>query len=162
MPTSTRDAPFCPRLACLALLTVLAGCATTRATDAQAAIAEVARLERERFAALERNDLASLARMLAEDLVYCHPNGRCETRAEFLAALQTGALRYRRISVLEMRPRPVGGAVLVHGRIGLDAEIEGTAANLRLVYTDLYVRRNGRWQLVAWQSTRAPGIAASP
>jgi uncharacterized protein (TIGR02246 family) len=147
---------------CLALLAVLAACAAAPTADAPPAAAEVARLERDRFAALERNDLAALATMLAEDLVYCHSNGRCETRAEFLAALRSGAMRYRRIAVLELRPRLLGDAVLVHGRIGLEAEMQGTPARMQLVYTDLYVRRNGRWQLVAWQSTRAPEAPPPP
>jgi ketosteroid isomerase-like protein len=147
---------------CLALLAALSGCASAPPGGAGSAAAEVAALERARFAALERNDLATLGTMLADDLVYCHSNGRCETRGEFLEALRSGAMRYRRIAVLELRPRSVGEAVLVHGRIDLDAEMQGTAVRLQLVYTDLYARRDGRWRLVAWQSTRAPEAAAPP
>jgi hypothetical protein len=28
--------------------------------------------------------------------------------------------------------------------------------DIRLLYTDVYVRRDGRWLLAAWQSTRVP------
>lgn len=121
--------------------------------------AAVEALERQRFAALERNDLPALEQALAADLVYCHSNARCETRAQFLAALRDGSMRYRRVEVLELRARNVGGAVLLHGRIDLDAEMAGSAARMQLVYTDVWAQRDGRWQLIAWQSTRAPGPA---
>lgn len=100
--------------------------------------------------------------MLSDDLVYCHSTGRCETRAEFLEALRNGAMLYRRIAVRALQTRAIGDAVLVHGRIDLEAEMQGAPARLQLLYTDVYVRRDGRWQLVAWQSTRAPDGPTPP
>lgn len=134
---------------------LLAGCVTPVATPGDV----VEALERQRFAALERNDLPALEQALAGDLVYCHSNARCETRAQFLAALRDGSMRYRRIEVLELRSRAVGDTVLLHGRIALDAEMAGSTAQMQLVYTDVWTRREGRWQLIAWQSTRAPAPA---
>jgi hypothetical protein len=32
----------------------------------------------------------------------------------------------------------------------------GNALNFGVRFTDVYVRRNGNWQMVAWQSTRLP------
>ncbi|MEZ5459008.1 MAG: nuclear transport factor 2 family protein [Steroidobacteraceae bacterium] len=149
--------------ALLPSILVLAGCVRPVATPGDAAapdtVAAVEALERQRFAALERNDLPALERALAADLVYCHSTARCETRAEFLAALRDGGMRYRRIEVLELRSRVVGDAVLLHGRIALVAEMAGNPAQMQLVYTDVWARRNGRWQLIAWQSTRAPAPA---
>ncbi len=147
---------------CYALLLVLAGCASAANFATAPAASQVAQLERERFAAMQRNDLAALATMLAEDLVYCHSNGRCESREEFLEALRSGAMRYRRIAVRELRPRQIGDVVLVHGRIALEADLQNAPARLQLVYTDLYARRAGRWQLVAWQSTRLPDEPPAP
>lgn len=142
---------------------LLASCVTPVAMRGDAAapdsVAAVEALERQRFAALERNDLPALEQALASDLVYCHSNARCETRAQFLAALRDGSLRYRRIDVLELRSRAVGDTVLLHGRIALDAEMAGSTAQMQLVYTDVWARRDGRWQLIAWQSTRAPAPA---
>jgi len=139
---------------------LLPGCVTAASTGGDApaadAIATVEALERERFAALERNDLPALEQALAADLVYCHSTARCESRAEFLAALRDGSMRYRRIELLELRGRATGDAVLLHGRIALDAEMAGQQARMQLVYTDVWARRDGRWQLIAWQSTRAP------
>jgi ketosteroid isomerase-like protein len=146
-----------PALIALLLLPVssLGGCAA-RATTAAGPLEAVTALERARFAALQANDLPALETMLAPDLRYCHSTGVCETRAEFLAALRSGQMRYRRIEVLALEPRAVGDAVLIHGRLDLEAEMRGNAVAMQLVYTDLYTLREGRWQLIAWQSTRAP------
>ena len=42
------------------------------------------------------------------------------------------------------------------GTVGVNGEQAGQALSMRIVYTDVYVNRDGRWQLLAWQSTRLP------
>jgi ketosteroid isomerase-like protein len=144
-------------LAILALL--LAACAA-RAPAAAATLDTVVAIERARLAALQANDLQALEAVLAPDLRYCHSTGVCETRAQFLDALRSGQMRYRRIEVLALEPRAAGAAVLIHGRLDLEVESRGTLIPMQLVYTDVYAQRAGRWQLIAWQSTRAPAAPA--
>ena len=149
-----------PRARALALLPLLlAGC-TASITLETGQLDTVSALERARFAALQANDLARLETMLAPDLRYCHSTGVCESRAQFLDALRSGTMRYRRIDVLALEPRAEGKVVMIHGRLALEAEMRGTPVQMQLVYTDVYARRDGRWQLIAWQSTRAPAPAA--
>jgi hypothetical protein len=113
-------------------------------------------VERERFAAMVAVDRPGLERMLADSLKYCHSNGRCESKAEFIGNLLSGQMKYRSIEVLEIQPRPVGTAMLVQGRLAIEAEQAGEPLSLRLAYTDVYESRGGIWQMVAWQSTRLP------
>lgn len=113
-------------------------------------------VERQRFAAMVAVDRPKLERMLADSLKYCHSNGRCETKAEFIDNLESGQMKYRSIRVLEIRPRPVGTAMLVQGRVAIEAEQAGEPLSLQLAYTDVYESRGGIWQMVAWQSTRLP------
>lgn len=113
-------------------------------------------VERERFAAMVAVDRPKLERMLADSLKYCHSNGRCETKSEFIGNLLSGQMKYRSIQVLEIQPRPVGTAMLVQGRVAIEAEQAGEPLSLRLAYTDVYESRDGVWQMVAWQSTRLP------
>ena len=134
----------------LAPLWLAAACASTPPQEAVAAI------ERARFAAMTRRDAAALEPMLAQELLYCHSNGECETREQFLATLASGRIRYRAIEPRELRVRAYGEVAVVNGRIEVDGEIGGRPAALTLIFTDVYVRRDGRWQLIAWQSTRAP------
>ena len=117
---------------------------------------EIAALERRRFEAMVAADGALLEPMLSERLRYCHSNGRCETKGEFLAGLAGGALRYRAIEVLELEPRLVGTAMLVQGRLQLSVEQQGEAQQLQVAFTDVCESPTAGWQLVAWQSTRLP------
>lgn len=156
-PRSTPDAHV--RALALLPLLLLAGCAAS-VTLETGQLDEVTALERARFAALQANDLPRLETMLAPDLRYCHSTGVCESRAQFLEALRSGTMRYRRIDVLALEPRAEGKVVMIHGRLDLAAEMRGTPVQMQLVYTDVYARRGGRWQLIAWQSTRAPAPAA--
>lgn len=132
------------------------GCATGRQSPS-----DVQDLERARFAAMVRQDVDALAPMLADDLRYCHSNGLCETKSQFLESIRTGSIRYRAIEVRDLHARAADGAMVVHGTIDVDGELRGRAVRLRLIFTDVYVRRDGRWQLLAWQSTRLPEAAAT-
>lgn len=154
-------------LAACVLLGGVAGCAGTGgqrddaggsavAGSGVSAAGVVEGVERERFAAMVAVDRPKLERMLADSLKYCHSNGRCESKAEFIGNLQSGQMKYRSIQVLEIQPRPVGTAMLVQGRLAIEAEQAGEPLSLRLSYTDVYESRGGIWQMVAWQSTRLP------
>lgn len=136
--------------ACAAFVVSLVGCtAAPRATTD----AEIETLERVRFAAMTRQDAETLRPMLADDLVYCHSNARCESREQFLQTIATGVIRYRAI---ELRVRRVGELVLVNGRADIDGLAEGRPIAMQVVFLDAYAWREGRWQLIAWQSTRVP------
>jgi hypothetical protein len=118
--------------------------------------AEIDALERRRFAAMVAVDQGVLEELLSERLRYCHSDGRCEGKAEFLQALGSGRLRYRSIEVLELQPKVVGNAMVVHGQANVAAESRGQPVQFRMVFTDVYESTATGWRLVAWQSTRLP------
>lgn len=105
---------------------------------------------------MTRQDTEALRPILADDLVYCHSNARCESREQFLETIATGAIRYQVIEPRELRVRRDGDVAIINGRIGVEGAAGGRPASMQLVYLDVYVRRDGRWQLAAWQSTQVP------
>jgi hypothetical protein len=113
----------------------------------------VLQLERSRFDAMTRQDVRALEPMLADDLVYCHSHGLCETKTEFLGSIGSGSIRYRSVEVLELRPRALDDAVVLNGTIAIEGVLGGETRTMRLSFLDVYARRNGRWQLIGWQST---------
>jgi ketosteroid isomerase-like protein len=135
----------------LSLAGMLAGCASVSATPP-----EIEAVERARFAAMTRQDVAALDSMLTPDVLYCHSNGMCEDKGQFLATIRGGNIRYKDIRVEKIHARPAAGTYILNGTITVDGEQNGTPMTLRIVYTDVYVKRDGRWQLAAWQSTRIP------
>jgi hypothetical protein len=139
-------------ISCFAL-TLLAGCQTmTAAPD----LAEVEAVERARFEAWMKADTAAMGPMLADDLLYCHSSGQCENKEQIVASIGSRQTIYRKMDVISLKPRAVGGAVLINGKLDIAVEDKGRPIQFQAIYTDVYVKRDGAWQLVSWQSTRLP------
>ena len=122
----------------------------------QSAADEILRLDESRFAAMTRGDLAELNKILADDLVYTHSSGLVEGKKEFIASLQSGNLKYVSIQNEEKKARIYGTVALVNGRAKVTISARGQEQSFVLRYLDVYAKRDGKWQMVAWQSTRLP------
>ncbi len=138
------------------ILLVLAVLAQTGCAAAPPRVDELERLERARFEAMTRQDVAALEPMLADDLVYCHSDGSCEGKREFLETIRSGRIRYLTLNVLELRPRVYGEIVLFNGVVAVEGVLGGQTRTFSVVFTDAYARHGDGWRLVAWQSTRQP------
>jgi len=107
-----------------------------------------------RIAAMLKNDFSELDALLDDALVYTHSSGRVETKAEFLAALRSGQLKYVGADLDDLRVRIYGTTALVTGHARMTVESGGRQRVLEIRFLDVYFRRNGRWRQLAWQSTR--------
>ena len=112
--------------------------------------------EARRFDAMVRADTAALDTLLADDLTYTHSSGQFQMKRQCLADLQAGKLKYEFISPEGVQVRIYGTTAVVTGRARLQVRPQGQASGFQVRFTDVYVKRNGRWQMVAWQSTRLP------
>jgi ketosteroid isomerase-like protein len=119
-------------------------------------IKEIEALERARFKAQIAMDIKTLRPMLADDLYYCHSFGACQNKEEFIAFVTSGTNKYLAMDVIDMKPRLVGGAMVVNGKLDIRVVTNGQEQHFQGIYTDVYAKRDGRWQLVTWQSTRLP------
>lgn len=118
------------------------------------------RVEAERFEAMVRGDVAALAPLLANELVYIHSNGIRETKKQFLDALRSGDIRYLSIRPLESEVRDRGDWAMIVGVVELRGALRNRPpVDLRLLYSSVYRRVGDRWQLVLWQTTRAPAAS---
>jgi len=145
-------------LGTLAAILVVTSIAAPRAQgpDADA----VKALELERFKAQESNDFAALERLLADDLVYSHSSGAVDSKASYIESLKSGKTRYLKIVSEEIKPHVAGDIILLHGRatVTLETNTNGQKGEnvLKLSYLDVWQKRGGKWQMIAWQSTRLP------
>jgi hypothetical protein len=65
-------------------------------------------------------------------------------------------MQYQQMTVLEQHFRMHGLIGIINGVVHVAVRMAGSDREFSLRYTDVYVRRSGRWQLLAWQSTRLP------
>ena len=115
---------------------------------------EVLAAEDQRFAAMRNADTTALRGTLSDALTYTHSSGRPDTKASLLRALASGALRYEVVVPKDRTVRFEGPLALVTGQSAMRAGAPGNLQNFHIRYLAVYARREGRWQLLAWQATR--------
>jgi uncharacterized protein (TIGR02246 family) len=145
-------------LTALATVFVTLGAVPAPADDARAGGGETAILATQdrRFAATVAADVGVLSRLFTDDMTYTHASAVVETKAEFLEGLKTGKYRYRSITPEERKVRLYGEAAVVAGTCRVLVETGGRENDLRLRFTEVYVKRGGAWRLALWHSTRVP------
>ena len=114
-------------------------------------------VEREILAAMEawkqallQKDAAAMDKLLHEDLIYIHSNGRNETKAEVLAALPRANTSY--INFLETMVRDYGDVAFVNNKI----DIRGGASTRPFLVgiVHVWLKDGQSWKMVSRQATR--------
>jgi hypothetical protein len=120
--------------------------------------AAVLAAQKERLQAMVRSDLDALGRLLPDDLTYTHASGVADTKASLLASIAAGKLKYKSFDPGQPRVRIYGNTAVLTGTATVQVESATIGpAPFQILFTDVYVRKpDGRWQAVAWQSTRPP------
>jgi len=120
--------------------------------------AAVLAAQKERLQAMVRSDLDALGRLLPDDLTYTHASGVADTKASLLASIAAGKLKYKSFDPGQPRVRVYGNTAVLTGTATVQVESATIGpAPFQILFTDVYVRKpDGRWQAVAWQSTRPP------
>lgn len=145
-------------LAVTLALTMLAGSPQTTTSAASEGAGQAVRAaETARIAALVANDFAALDRILGDDLTYTHSSAQTDTKAQFIDALKAGKTRYVAMDPIDPQVRVYGTTAVMNGRMNVRILTNGQPVPLiPLTFTSVWVQRDGRWQFVAWQSTRVP------
>jgi ketosteroid isomerase-like protein len=115
---------------------------------------EIRELETRRFHAMQEVDVATLNEILSDDLTYTHSNGWQQTKAEVIGVLGSGELKYLSITTRDLKVRVYGESAVVTGHAMVRIKARGEEETLNICYLDVYVKQEGRWQMVAWQSAR--------
>ena len=115
---------------------------------------QIRELERQRFRAMETVDVATLDRILSDDLIYTHANGLQHTKAELIGVIGSGDFKYESITTGDIRVHIYNETAVVTGRASMKIKSGAGEQVFKLCYLDVYVMQNGRWQMVAWQSSR--------
>jgi uncharacterized protein (TIGR02246 family) len=113
---------------------------------------EVRKLEREWLDAYEQNDAAAMERIVADDFTITFPNGGMQTKPQLMAMVKSprraGQPRMK-FHTEDVQSRAYGTAVILIGRVVTEYERDGKTVREQSRYTDTYVSRGGRWQVVA-------------
>jgi Domain of unknown function (DUF4440) len=133
--------------------------AETSQNDLLAAEQEALRAtERERLRALREADMAVAERLHADDYQLIPPGGAPFSKREYLDAIASRELTYlvfEPISPLAARVSDQMAAVRYRAKFAVRGA-SGVLETGMFWHTDLYEKRDGRWQVVWSQATRIP------
>ena len=121
---------------------------------------ELTRLLREFLAGASRNDAAVHERFWADELIYTGSAGRRRGKAEVLADVRAASSAPSAgpatiYTAEDIRIQQYGDTAIVAFRlVGTTGSGEKSEV-ARYLNTGTFLKRNGEWRVVAWQSTKA-------
>ena len=140
---------------CVAICIVAIGVAQTPSRGAREArdLNELSRLETIWNEAHLRCDAGALDRLWASDLVVTVPDMPVMDKGESLAFVRSGKMKFQRYQTSDLRMRVYGDAAIVTGQLERVRDSAKKEFEDDWRFTKVYVRRNGRWQVVAWHGS---------
>ncbi len=113
-------------------------------------------LDKKRMTAMAQKDVATLNTLLADDLVYTHSSARLDTKQSLIGAMESGSTVYTSVEPSDVKAQDLGDTVILTGSCRISVMSGGRPNSFGVRFTDVYANKGGRWQMVAWQSTRLP------
>ena len=144
------------KLLFIMILAVVSSTPTLAQSDAER---EVLKLTKEYEGGIARRDASVHERLFADDYTYTPGNGKFMGREEHMQFTKSGALAVESLRGEDVRARVYGETAVVTGlwvATGRRAGQESKESKIRFIL--VYVRRGGRWQIVAEQRT---GVVAA-
>ena len=116
---------------------------------------EILRIEEAWRTARIQGNVAFLDSLYAKEFRVQGTNGKVISREADIAGFASGEIRPEVITAEEMQVALYGDVAVVTGLDRLKGTYKGRSGEGRVRFMDVFVRRDGRWQLVAIQGTWA-------
>lgn len=129
--------------------------AATSATASTENVEQTIRqLVNERDQAIQRGDMAAIDRLYADDYITTNASGLVRTKAQVIEEFKSGGLKIESITSDEINVRANGDTAIVTGRMTTKGQDRGRDISGQNRFTQVYQRRNGRWQIAAFHYSR--------
>ena len=138
----------------LSLLTIVIcfSCSEQKPTgDAEGEV--LATHERRRVATLN-GDADAVGLMMTDDLTFTHANAVVETKEQFVNALKTRRLQYKALTDEDRQVRVHGSTGVVSGTCRILVDASGTEIDIRVRFTELWVKEGEAWRMMLWHATQ--------
>src|SRR5437588_674723 len=152
-------------LSSILLLSITCGLRAQTAPDG----AELTKLLRDFLAGAGKNDIAMHDRFWADELVYTSALGRRKGKPDIMRELRAetaatpkpeeGTTVY---SAEDIRIQQYGDTAIVAFRLVATTDKAGTKTVANYFNTGTFLKRNGKWQVIAWQATALPKDSPTP
>jgi ketosteroid isomerase-like protein len=117
---------------------------------------ELLKLEKAFAEAIVKNDLEAIGRLVADDWIIIDSNGEIVDRTRFFEVIKSGALTHDTMESEDLRVRVYGESAVVTAITSAKGKFMGQEFITQERATDVFVKRDGRWQCVLTHLTRFP------
>jgi ketosteroid isomerase-like protein len=133
-----------------------------QSTDPQTSSANqaVSRIENEMLDGLRKGDPAPSEHYLAETYIFTSPDGGMENKAQSVADLKTGDLKFQSVTMEDPKFSVYGDTVIVTFGSIAQGTYKGKDISGKTRWTDVFVKQDGHWRLVA--SHGSPVVQQAP
>ena len=114
---------------------------------------EIRKLQMEYDKAALEQDAAAYDRLFADDFTLTQAGGKITTRAETIAAAKAGDTKMQEGRSDDIKVRVYGNTTIVTCRWTEKSITKGKPFSGALRYTTVWVKKNGKWQIVSDQGT---------
>lgn len=119
---------------------------------------QIMELEEELTQTEMRVDVEALDRIYADDIMVTAPIGICVDKPAVMAEIRTASekaviVRYDKD---DLRVRAFGDTAVSSYRMAAEATVEGMEIKRQLCITNVWMKRNDRWQIVARHTASLP------
>lgn len=110
---------------------------------------DVRNLERSWLDAYEKRDVAAMTAIVADDFTITFADGSMQTKQQILESLKRPGGSTSKFTTENVQSRVYGDTVILTGLVISEWKQNDKPMTDRSRYTDTYVKRNGKWQVVA-------------
>lgn len=125
---------------------------------------QVTQLVRDFLANVPKNDPKVFQEFFADDVLYTRATGLTVTKADILKNIDVRATSDPQMTFEgdDFTVHPYGELAVVNFRLIAHNVENGKATTAYYRNTGTFLKRNGKWQAVAWQATKVPEGPAKP
>ncbi len=110
-------------------------------------------IERDMAEALVKKDAAAMDKMLANEF-QANYGGWVGNKKQYLSVLKSDTTKFESMTNSEMKALVLGDTAIVHGLATVRSSMAGKDTSGQERYTDVFVKREGRWQCVTGYGTK--------
>lgn len=134
---------------------------TMSAQDA-ATVRQVTQRVRDFLVNVPKNDPKVFQDFFADDVIYTRSAGVTVNKAEILKNIDVRASNEPQATfdADDFTVHPYGTTAVVNFRLIMRNTVDGKPQTTYFRNTGTFLKRNGRWQAVAWQATKVPPVEA--
>lgn len=113
-------------------------------------VTEILELSLEKFRWKTTGQIDKVANLFDDELIFVHITGNRTSKTEWIAQLKSRSFAYHKIDPQEHSAKVYGNTAVLVGKAWFT--VNGSSI-YKLIYTEVYVKKNSEWKLVNLHTT---------